>query len=269
MALFERPYTRDPVRIRGRSPLAQWRDLSATTQLIVVNVAVFLAWQIWYGEAWLEDNFTCSASLVFRHGKVWTLLTAAFSHEAPLHIFVNMFCLWFAGRAVEARVGARQLYAIYLAAAVVSSLVSIVGYSIGGHPEQRELGASGAVMALLVMYACLYPRSIVLIWGILPMPAALMVILYIVLDIAGAIRVNPNDHVAHGAHLAGAAVGFVWWLRPWRYLASRREPPQTWLRDEGRLDEILDKVHREGLQSLTEEEREYLVRASAARRTRP
>jgi membrane associated rhomboid family serine protease len=283
MSLFERSYAREPARTRGRSPLAQWLGLSATTQLIALNVVVFVLWQFFGAEDWFADNFTCSASQVFEHGKVWTLLTAAFSHEYLFHIFVNMMCFWFSARAVELRLGKRQTYAIYIAAAVVASLVSILGYSIGGNPAQRELGASGAVMAFLVMYACYFPRSVILIWGILPLPAAAMVILYIVLDFAGAVRSNPNDHVAHVAHLAGAAVGLVWWIGPWRKLAFGKHPADRWQsaraadswesgpfaprpRDDARLDAILDKVHREGIQSLTDAEREELRRASEARR---
>ena len=159
MALYERPYAREPARLRGRSPLAQWRGLTATTQLIALNVVVFLGWQMLGKDEWFDDNFTCSAELVFGRGKVWTLLTAAFSHEAPFHILVNMMCFWFSARAVELRLGKRQVYAIYVVAAVVASLVSIVGYSIGGNSAQRELGASGAVMAFLVMYACYFPGA--------------------------------------------------------------------------------------------------------------
>ena len=72
------------------------------------------------------------------------------------------------------------------------------------------LGASGAVSAIAVVFACLYPRAWLLLNFFIPVPAALAVGFFFVLDLGGVL--NPRgDMVAHAAHLGGALFGFVYW----------------------------------------------------------
>ncbi|MFZ9975024.1 MAG: rhomboid family intramembrane serine protease, partial [Vulcanococcus sp.] len=70
---------------------------------------------------------------------------------------------------------------------------------ISGGDQGRLIGASGGVMAVLAVFIWFYPRQTVLIWGILPVPAWALGVLYFVIDLQGA--THGGGKVAHMAHL--------------------------------------------------------------------
>ncbi|MEZ4239015.1 MAG: rhomboid family intramembrane serine protease [Myxococcota bacterium] len=181
--------------------------------LIAVNVLVFVAWQLSRGGpmlAVMSDNFTVSLEAVV-HGRVWTLLTSEFSHYATGHLFFNMFALWVFGRGAGEAIGWRNLLALYGLGAVAASVAHVGLQLVTGSPVPA-LGASGAVMAIAVVYALLFPNRTLLLNFFIPVPAWVAVTGYVVLDVLGVFGVS-NDGVAHAAHLGGAALGaaFWWW----------------------------------------------------------
>jgi membrane associated rhomboid family serine protease len=85
------------------------------------------------------------------------------------------------------------------------------------------LGASGAVSAIAVVFAAMFPRARLYVNFFIPLPAAVAVGLFLLIDLFGVL--NPRaDMIAHAAHLGGAAYGAVYWLlavRPrWRRLPA-------------------------------------------------
>src|SRR5262245_60835931 len=197
--------------------------VSATTLLLAANVVVFILWQIAGPRAeWMFDLFTCSADGVLQHGRVWTLVTAAFSHFDFWHLLFNLFCFWMVARELEAMIGPRDLVALYVVSAAVASGGHVAAMEIAGTPQIPALGASGAVMASMVLFACFFPRRTFLIWGLLPIQARWLVLLYVGLDLAGALQSVNTSRVAHAAHLGGALVGFLWWKIPIRIFTGRR-----------------------------------------------
>ena len=72
------------------------------------------------------------------------------------------------------------------------------------------MGASGAIYSLLFAYAVLYPRSIVYIWGVIPIPSPLLVLLYTGIEIFSQLRGGSN--VAHMTHLFGFVAGFFYFI---------------------------------------------------------
>jgi membrane associated rhomboid family serine protease len=233
------------------------------------------------------------------HGQVWRLLSYAFLHDTgtPWHIVLNMLLLWWFGRPVEGVLGSREFVFFYLVSAVVAG-VAYLACAVGGlHPappglSQRVLGASGAVMAVLVLAACYNPRQIIYLFFILPVPIWAFVLLYVAND-AFQLLGRMNNGVAVSAHLGGAAFGFAYYKMGWRLTgwlrlpqrsrprlrlyreddvgfvpASKPTPPPGPRLDdehlEAQVDAILAKVHRVGMDGLSENERQVLVRASEA-----
>jgi hypothetical protein len=144
------------------------------------------------------------------------------------------------------------------------------------------IGASGAVLAVLAAFIWNFPHTTVLMWGVLPVPAWALGLLYVVWDLQGA--ANGGGNVAHVTHLAGAAFGLLYAWRGW-HLGSLLEPARRLLdrlRGGGRrgmrvvrsdddddveplqdvVDRILEKISRSGSSSLTPAERDTLARAS-------
>ena len=164
---------------------------------------------------------------------------------------------------------------IYLTAIVLAGLAWVVFATAVGSPPL--VGASGGVMALMILFVFHFPRRIFYIWGILPLPAWALGVMYVVFDLFGV--ANQGGQVAHVAHLAGAAFGFIYFqtgmnlgrMIPRRLSTSmfrlrprlRVHDPTHESRDlNQKVDEILEKISREGEASLTKQERRTLEEAS-------
>lgn len=159
-----------------------------------------------------------------RAGRVWTVLTAAFSHQEFMHLAANMIGLYFFGRDVGRLFGGKKLLGLYLAGGAVGSLAHCSWYYYqacktgeGRYGRTRwfgftpsALGASAAVNAITVLDICLFPARTILLYGIIPMPAALLGALWLFQDISGTLE--GRGHIAHAGHLGGAATGLVAFL---------------------------------------------------------
>src|SRR5205085_862111 len=92
---------------------------------------------------------------------VWlTILTAMFMHGGRLHIAWNMLFLWIFGNNVEDSMGRPTFIVFYLLGGLAATLVQTVTDPNSAVPN---LGASGAIAAVLGGYALLYPRALLLI----------------------------------------------------------------------------------------------------------
>jgi membrane associated rhomboid family serine protease len=269
---------------RGRLP--EW---TAVITLIVATVAVFVACLVSAERLPIEGWLALWSDVAWHPWRAFELLTYGFVHQPvspgqsfPWHLVGNMLTLWFFGRAVEDLVGRAEFYRFYMTALVVGGLAWLVSVNLPApSPVPVPLiGASGAVLAVLAVFVWNYPHTTVLIWGILPVPAWALGILYVVWDVQGAAHGGGN--VAHVTHLAGAAFGLLYAWRGWnlggladgpRRLLARLRGRRLGIRvvhsdedDDGSLqdavDRILEKISRSGSSSLTSAERDTLARAS-------
>eukprot|EP00996_Jenningsia_fusiforme_P001979 NODE_2829_length_1112_cov_28.761054_g2593_i0.p1 GENE.NODE_2829_length_1112_cov_28.761054_g2593_i0~~NODE_2829_length_1112_cov_28.761054_g2593_i0.p1 ORF type:complete len:263 (+),score=37.29 NODE_2829_length_1112_cov_28.761054_g2593_i0:115-789(+) len=212
---------------RARSSFQHWwrRAGDCTPALIATNVIIAACWRIPRLQATMGRHFLCSVSGV-RHGRVWTLGTAAFSHASFVHLGFNMVTLAMAlGPTLESKLGASDFMATYLSGAVVSSLGFITHQRIRGL-HGLGLGASGCIMTLWGVFASHRPNDQFLIMGMLPVTAQEALLLFLCVDVLG--LTAGIGMVGWAAHLSGAAWGvFLYhaWLkdRMWR-----REKPWWW-----------------------------------------
>jgi len=116
------------------------RDFPATTTLLAINLAVYIAGLLpGLNVAEWGANF----GPLTVGGQYWRLVTAGFVHEELFHIAFNMWCLWSLGRLAERLFGKWQTFLIYLLTGVGGSLLSIA-YD----PMRAEVGASGAIFGI-------------------------------------------------------------------------------------------------------------------------
>jgi membrane associated rhomboid family serine protease len=272
-----------------------WAVMSVSHKLIVANVVVFLAWML-LPQAVMRDQFLVSWAGVFEQGRVWTLLTAAFSHNGLWHLLWNMLFLHWFGPDLEQLYGRRNFLVLYLYAALVGSLGHVV-YQHGWGYDVPMLGASGAVMAVVVVAAMFSPQRTILFMFVIPVPLWALASLKLLGDLAGI--AGPGDGVSHAAHLGGAVAGVAYKLLDLRVFASPgertsgglrlpwqrgRKPARTRARvrqsvavdagpaapasrvdtaTAGRVDDLLRKINQSGMDSLSEEELGFLREASA------
>lgn len=188
--------------------------------LIAINVLVFVAWTQSAGtslEILMGRHFLVSAEALVDF-RVWTLLTSEFSHVSANHLLFNMLGLWVFGKPVAESLGWRALLNLYLVGAVVASAGHVLFQLFTGDPSPA-LGASGAVMAIAVVFAALFPERTLLLFFVLPVPAAIAVGGFILLDVMGMFGAG-RAGIANAAHLGGAAYGLLYWW--WRTRRPRR-----------------------------------------------
>ena len=228
------------------------------------------------------------------HGQVWRLLTYAFCHDVNsiLHIVFNMlFLVWF-GAMLERMYGTREFLLFYLAAAVVSGLAFLALALVLGDPTPA-VGASGAVMAIMALYAVHFPRDEIFLFGLIRIQIRFFVLFYLVFDLFPVLTAlsgnGQTDGVAHAAHLGGLAFGFLYHYfglrldRGWDVFKGLRAPRMRMRKPpesvrlyepstaeftprsenlETKVDAILAKIQAHGEASLTDQERETLRMAS-------
>jgi membrane associated rhomboid family serine protease len=239
-------------------------------RLIVANVVMFGLQNVVPG---LTQALAFLPAAVL--SRPWTIITYMFLHGGITHILFNMIALYFFGMRVEERLGSNFIV-LYLVSGIGGALLSLVLT-----PYVPIIGASGAIMGVMMAYAMYWPRERVYIWGVVPVEAWLLVGAYALLDLFGF-----GAGIAHFAHLGGLATGFVYlkWLdfrspaRVWRKKVSAPpagrsrvlgDPLRQWR--EIRLDDLhpinreeivrlLRKAQAEGAERLTPEERATLDR---------
>lgn len=193
--------------------------------LLAANVLVFLLWMVAPVGVMAEHFLVSWVHLVT--GRVWTLLTAVFSHNMLFHLLVNMIVLTSFGPPLERVMGTAGFVGFYLVAGVIGSLAhAVVSNLLLGQPAVPALGASSALSGVLLLFALVYPRHRVLFFLVLPLPAMVAALLFIGLDIWGLIAQAGGGGlpIGHGAHLGGALVGIVWFVFAGRTLRRRAAP---------------------------------------------
>ena len=248
--------------------------------LLMLNVGIFLVDFITRG-AFLSSWLALSPWAVTHEFQVWRLFTYMFVHDhgSVMHIVFNMLMLWMFGAPVAREMGERSFLTLYLAAGVFAGLCSLVFYGATGNPTVI-VGASGAIFALLVAFARFFPDQQLLMFFIFPVPVRYAVLIIGAIEL---LLITSNDRIAHVAHLGGALFAWIY-LRFWaqgsngsivaqwkhrqlkkRWADAQREGEQLREAMED-IDPILHKIGREGIQSLTRDEKRKLDRVSEMKR---
>jgi membrane associated rhomboid family serine protease len=206
MGISDREYYRDKTRgsgwLSGAAP--------ACKAIIIINVAAFIAQKLF--EPNFQRLFQANSDLIFHHFQVWRLLTATFLHDGdwPLHIVMNMYFLWIVGHEMESFYGTRDFVVMYLAAAVFSTLCWAVADTFDRNAGLAPMvGASGAIMAVIVLYTLYYPRREVLLMFIFPIEMWLLLVLFLGYNLIQFLRPANGDMIAYSAHLGGAVFGYL------------------------------------------------------------
>jgi len=155
-------------------------------------------------------------------GQDWplTAFTAMFMHGSWMHLIGNMLFLWIFGNNVEDTLGRVRFLIFYVAgglAATATQTVVTLGWGSEFAATIPNVGASGAIAAVLGAYILLHPRAGVLTWifpiFFLEIPAfAYLGIWFLFQLLDGSISFTAPDQgggVAYFAHVGGFAFGFL------------------------------------------------------------
>jgi membrane associated rhomboid family serine protease len=225
--------------------------------------------------------------------KPWTAISYMFTHFGFWRLFSNMLWLWAFGYIFQTVAGASRVIPAYLYSGFVGAELFVLSYFFfDGNLAPEMSGAAAAIVGLAVAATAMSPN-----YKIFPMlgngiPLWILTAVFLILDI-GSISSSYNLLVAH---LAAGLMGyfFVMMLKQGKdigvwmhnlankgleifspekkyqsnqkqtlYYKARKEPfvkkPNL---TQQKLDEILDKINQRGYDSLSEEEKEFLKKAS-------
>lgn len=145
----------------------------------------------------------------------YQFVTYMFLHGGFGHLFSNMFALWMFGRTLEYELGSKRFLTYYMVCGIGAALLQMGIAALTGEVYFRLVGASGAVMGLLLAFGVMHPNNMIYIMPLpFPIKAKWFVIGYAVLEIAlGWSGVNTG--IAHFAHVGGMlwGLGLLFWWR--------------------------------------------------------
>ncbi len=270
-----------------------WNQQSAVSQLIIVNVIVFVV-NLLFGNVSTTNQGSVNEALALNADTIWKpwswykVLTYAFAHSSRdiSHIFFNMLSLYFMGRSVEMKYGRKEFLKIYLLAALFCGVLSMVVRSFG--PDGRSvLGASGAVLCISMLFVYNFPNATVY-FIVFPMPAWVLGVIFVLTNFFS----NPGSGVAYDVHLFGILFATMYFFLGWNF-TKLQDPMQGvesiqrwWKRRKFKLhtqddpslsdeeleareaDRILEKIHASGKDSLTSREKKFMEKYSQSVRNK-
>lgn len=278
--------TRDWQRGMGErsSSFGLTRPPPATRWLLIANgIAFLLSALLYFGASdfYLEHFLPAFALAPERWGAwfpfvpVWQLATYAFLHDVGGlgHVLFNMLTLYFFGTMLEGIVGTRRFAFTYAGAGLAGALLYLACVAAGAVPLPA-LGASGAVLGAMVACATLRPNDPIYLFP-LPFPltlklVALGLLAFNVFGAAHALKDGGGGGIAYAIHLGGIAYGFACvrldWIRvdpiAWWQARTRKVEGERREADAQRVDRLLERIGREGIQSLSRAERDFLKKVS-------
>ena len=275
------------------------------TRLIYINLAVFVVVKLIQvvlflfstgqpGTFFIIDWLAVPASISELMSRPWTIFTYMFLHEGFLHILFNILWLYWFGRIFLEYLDGKKLLGVYLLGGLAGAALYILAFNLFPAfaqvlPVSRALGASAAVLAVVISISVYVPNYTINLIFIGPVRLKYIAAVMIVLDIISIAGSNAGGHIAH---LGGALFGWFFirqyrqgrditkginlafyklskWMTPGKKLKVEYRKPgsdfeynrQKAIKQQ-RIDDILDKISRSGYDSLTKEEKELLFRVS-------
>jgi len=271
-------------------------------QLLLVQLTLFLAFQLlaFIGMLWQGPEgasikievvrlFAMPYDLGTLAWKPWTIFTSLISHEAFFHFLFNGLFLFFMGRMYLMLVDSRSVWPLFICSGLAGNLLSLLLMQSPGMKSYMGdgmlLGSSGALMGMMMTLARLNPNVPVRLFLLGEVRFKFVALGYLLLTI---LMLGSRSNLGGTlAHLGGAGMGLWYgWRRSlgqdplrWAYFAgnsngeshmrvSFRKPQSDdayrsrKASQEASLDELLEKVHRKGLSSLSKKERQLLDKYS-------
>jgi membrane associated rhomboid family serine protease len=178
--------------------------------ILIANAAAFAVFNVLLRTV-LPDvwEWLALSSWGVLHGRIWQVATYMFLHGSFLHLFWNMFVVFMFGSAVEQAWGKTALLRYYFVTGIGSGL-AWTAVQLGS--PVPTVGASGAVYALLLAFAMIYPNSTILLFFVIPVKTKYFVA-FLIGSAALFTTLNVQDGTAHLIHLAGPAIGWLYVTR--------------------------------------------------------
>ncbi len=183
--------------------------------MIAIGLITYYAWQ----RPDVHRKLMLNPYATFHKRQFERLITSGFVHNNGMHLFMNLFTLYFFGGAIERifaayfeDAGGFLYILLFLTAVVVANIHTLIKHK--DNPNYNSLGASGGVSALVMAFILFDPLQDLCLYAIVCLPGYVLGILFIIYSIVMGKR--GADNINHDAHLYGALYGilFILVLKP-------------------------------------------------------
>lgn len=135
----------------------------------------------------------------------WTPVTYTAVHGGFWHLALNLLGLCMFGPRVERVWGTRAFAGLFAVAALGGWAGHVAVVRDGG-----LIGASAAVLGVMVAYASRWPDDEVYLFGVIPMRIRWLIVGLVALNLANGLLDRGGVGVAYFGHLGGIAAGWLW-----------------------------------------------------------
>jgi membrane associated rhomboid family serine protease len=282
MGLYDRDYTQADFEPQFRSSpygrFAMPKVTPVVKWLLIINITVFLlTFLIRPLGGFIFVWFSVFPATIGMSMQLWRQITYQFLHAGPWHIFVNMIVLYFFGPMLERLWGSKKFLIFYLVCGAMGGLLYPLLVLVGWLGAAPLVGASGSILGMLAAGGILFPNMMVYVWGVIPVKLRILAIIFAAISIITLLRPDQFSNAGgQAAHLGGMVAGAVYVLsQSWRNKFRLKVRSGSWRKKmttqrnlQAEVDRILEKVHNEGIQSLTMKEKRILRQATKAEQMR-
>ena len=174
-----------------------------TLLIVIIAVTVLISYK-GFNDLSFFRKFEFHVGSILK-GEQIRMISSGFLHVDMGHLFFNMVTLWFFAPLVLAYLGNWTFVLVYMGSLIFGNLLTLLFNK--NNYSYRAVGASGAVTGVLYSAILLQPDMMLGLFFVIPIPAYLFGILYLLYSIYG--MKSQNDNIGHSAHFGGAVGGYV------------------------------------------------------------
>lgn len=281
--------------------IAKLLGINIAVFVLVGIVGVFINFTGQPGHNGLADLLAANSNVMETLSRPWSIFTYMFLHQGVWHLAGNMMVLFYAGRLFISFLGEQRVLPTYIIGGLAGLMLFMLCFNVFPIFSQNAfspiMGASAAVIAILVAVAVYVPNYSVVLMIIGPVKLKYIALFYVALDFLALQNNGPGGNLGgHIAHLGGALYGFLmvkelgngrdWSVKVNRFFSifssifkrrpkirvvhsQKKERPVSDQEFNARkkakqeqIDRILDKISKSGYESLSKEEKALLFQVS-------
>jgi len=257
-------------------------------KLLIINGGIFLFQQFCnlFFPGVIENFFGLSQTGLISNFMIWQIFTYMFLHGGWFHIIFNLLVLWMFGGDLEDRWGKNLFLHYYIfsgvGAGVFIAIINYILYSNYGL-SPPTIGASGAIFGILLAYALTWPNREVLLYFLIPVKVKYLIIGLGVMEFFGTLSTvsGSGGNISHIGHLGGIISGYIYIVYKSKKQSSenlfskgistyfnqklkdkrikkKQKEIETRIKAKKIIDNLLEKIARDGMSSLSPNERRNL-----------
>ncbi len=258
-------------------------------RLLIINGLLFIVQQVSgiFYPGLIEQFFGLHHQGFAQELKLWQIVTYMFLHGGWFHVIFNLLGLWMFAGELEQEWGGSFFIRYYLLCGIGAGVfISVMNYYIyhSYHLNPVTLGASGAIYGILLAYGWIWPNRQVLLYFVIPIKVKYLVIIFGLIEFFGTLSsaTGTGGNISHIGHLGGLISGLLILLvrrispgssrirlmdmhdniiartiKKRRLLRKKREIEKR-IQSKKIIDELLEKIARQGMSSLNKKEKKDL-----------